>query len=142
MPSGLLCEDHLRIFCFLWESLVVLVFGLAYQVCVRRRRSRSRLGECSSSESASSGAAATVCALCAAELGAAPKSLTPPPNNKVLKPTAAAGEPELRVVAGCSVDERMDTMDCSSVPVVAGQIVQAGKGGAGEALVLDDRVTR
>ena len=141
MPSGLLCEDHLRIFCFLWESLVVLVFGLAYQVCVRRRRERLRLRECSES-AASSGAAATVCALCAAELGAAPKSLAPPPDNKASKPTAAAGEPELRVVAGCCVDERMDTMDCSSVPVVAGQIVQAGKGGAGEALTLDGRATR
>ena len=142
MPSGLLCEDHLRIFCFLWESLVVLVFGLAYHFCVRRRRERSRLGECRSRESASSGAA-TVCALCAAELGAAPKSRAPPPNNKAtLKPTAAVGEPELRVVAGCCVDETMDTMDCSSVPVVAGQIVQAGKGGAGEALVLDGRATR
>jgi len=140
MPSGLLCEDQLRIFCFLWESLVVLVFGLAYQFCVRRRRRALR--ECSS-ESAGSSGAATVCALCAAELGAAPKSRAPPPSNKAtLKPTAAAGEPELRVVAGCCVDETMDTMDCSSVPVVAGQIVQAGKGGAGEALVLDGRATR
>ena len=139
MPSGLLCEDQLRIFCFLWESLVVLVFGLAYQFCVRRRRER-RLRECSS-ESAGSSGAATVCALCAAELGAAPKSRAPPPDNKpTLKLTAAVGEPELRVVAGCCLDE---TMDCSSVlPVVAGQIVQAGKGGAGGALVLDDRATR
>ena len=137
MPSGLLCEDQLRIFCFLWESLVVLVFGLAYQFCVRR--SRSRLRECSS-ESAGSSGAATVCALCAAELGAAPKSRAPPPDNKsTLKLTAAVGEPELRVVAGCCLDE---TMDCSVLPVVAGQIVQAGKGGAGGALVLDDRATR
>ena len=138
MPSGLLCEDHLRIFCFIWESLVVLVFGLAYQFCVRRRRRALR--ECSS-ESAGSSGAATVCALCAAELGAAPKSRAPPPDNKpTLKLTAAVGEPELRVVAGCCLDE---TMDCSSVlPVVAGQIVQAGKGGAGGALVLDDRATR
>ena len=140
MPSGLLCEDHLRIFCFIWESLVVLVFGLAYHVCVRRRRERSRLGECSSREPSASSGAATVCALCAAELGAAPKSRAPPTTNMAtLKPTAVVGEPELRVVAGCCVDE---TMDCSSVPVVAGQILQAGKGGAGEALVLDGRATR
>ena len=138
MPSGLLCEDQLRIFCFLWESLVVLVFGLAYQFCVRRRRRALR--ECSSESAGSSGAEA-VCALCAAELGAAPKSRAPPPDNKpTLKLTAAVGEPELRVVAGCCLDE---TMDCSSVlPVVAGQIVQAGKGGADGALVLDDRATR